>query len=67
MGDKQYIACNMIREHCYTEIFEQTAFSRAFRIFFRSNAMPVANCALFGCSTSRKSSLSLKGWGWGGE
>jgi hypothetical protein len=29
------------------------------RIFFHSNAMPDANCALFGCLTSRKSSLLL--------
>ena len=59
MDDKQYIGCNMRREHCYTEIFERTAFSREFKNFFRSNAMPGANCALFGCSTSRTSGLSL--------
>jgi hypothetical protein len=59
MGDKQYIGCNMRREHCYTEIFEQTALSREFKNFFHSNAMPDANCALFGCLTSRKSSLLL--------
>ncbi len=49
----------MRREYCNTEIFEQTAFSCEFKNFFCSNAMPGANCALFGCSTSRKSSLSL--------
>jgi hypothetical protein len=49
----------MRREHFYIEIFEQTAFSREFTNFFRSNAMPSANCALFGCPTIRKSSLSL--------
>ena len=59
MGDKEYIGCNMRREHCYTEIFEQIAFSREFKNFFRSNSMPGANSAFFGCSTSRKSSLSI--------
>ncbi len=59
MGDKQKIGCNMRREYCNTEIFEQTAFSRVFKNFFCSNAMSSANCALFGCSTSQKSSLSL--------
>jgi hypothetical protein len=59
MGDKQFKVCNMRREHCFTEIFEQTAFSREFKNFFNSNAMPGADCALFGCSTSRKSSRSL--------
>ena len=60
MGDKQYIGCNMRREYCNTEIFKQTAFSREFKnFFFCGNAMPGANGALFGCSTSRKSSLSL--------
>jgi hypothetical protein len=59
MDDKEYIGCDMRREHCYTEIFEQTAFSREFKIFVRSNAMPGGSCSLFGCSTSRKSSLSL--------
>ena len=41
MGDKQYIGCNMRREHCYTKIFEQTAFFHELKIFSRSNAMLV--------------------------
>ena len=59
MDDKQYIGCSMRREHCYTEIFEQTAFSREFNNLAPVRTRRGANCALFGCSTSRKRSLSL--------
>ena len=39
--------------------FEVTAFSSEFWKNFCSYAMPGANCALYGCSTSRKCGLSL--------
>jgi hypothetical protein len=50
MGDKQYIGCNMRREHCYTKIFEQTAFSRELKIFSVATQYNAGNnCVLFGC------------------